>query len=847
MDKRRSLNAASIVLLAISSALAFNIDAHAGTQPTVDPSAASLSPQREAAIAALRERLRHRPHSSSPILFSEPPTVDSLPPDANHPPLPDSLTVGMVSFAVGDLDGDHLADFVGVENADSVLVVRRNLGGGIYALGVHYPLAPGATFLVLADFNGDGHLDVGVANLAPLTGPPPLARAYSTLRNRGDGTFEPRIDGALSFLPVEVHAADIGHDGRADLVFTLFNHSSVDIVRSRADGSFAPAFNLSASTQAYNYSNTAADVGDLDGDGNPDIVMLYNDGDCNSTFGVEGSCLKLAVFYGRADGTFEDPLDYQAYDPDSPRNAQSVTIRPVDGDQRPDIVVRIGGPGPPAAPAVIHNQGARRLDAPFVQELSLAPVALAAGHFHHAGAEDLVFSDAKSVSILRGRGDGTFKAIDRVANGALGAVVDLNGDGLGDLIVTRNDTTEIWISDGSGGFQSPVSLTAGRFRGVANFIGDHHAHWRESERGHQDRDAREPLDIAVWMPNGHIGIVPGDGEGHFGPVVDFGAPTVLYSPFLAVDLDGDGRADFVSVRGGDEDSLVVEWNLGNSFSAPVLFDFGTSRFGEQWTGPADLKAGDFNGDGLADLALVKGTGGGGSDGVVAIILNHGHRTFGAPSPSQFAGEDANQAAVGDFDGDGSDEIAVAAMATDYDGRYTVFKADGSELRAMPDISRDGGYAVEHFATCIAAGDFNGDGRPDLAIGCGYTYGGRSGAIVIAPNITPLTAVAHERKETRLDGQTSTSPAATFEIEGVRPNPAVGGRINVSFALPSTAPARIEVIDIAGRRVAEREVGSLGSGRHVVEIAGGRHLAPGIYLVRLTQGTSVRTARVAILD
>jgi len=87
----------------------------------------------------------------------------------------------------------------------------------------------------------------------------------------------------------------------------------------------------------------------------------------------------------------------------------------------------------------------------------------------------------------------------------------------------------------------------------------------------------------------------------------------------------------------------------------------------------------------------------------------------------------------------------------------------------------------------------------------------------------------------------------FALEAVRPNPSRGARLSVAFALPTAAPARLELVDVSGRRVAYREVGSLGAGRHVADITERRHLQAGLYLVRLTQGTNVRTARAVVLE
>jgi len=92
---------------------------------------------------------------------------------------------------------------------------------------------------------------------------------------------------------------------------------------------------------------------------------------------------------------------------------------------------------------------------------------------------------------------------------------------------------------------------------------------------------------------------------------------------------------------------------------------------------------------------------------------------------------------------------------------------------------------------------------------------------------------------------SASPA--FALEGVRPNPALGGRVLVHFTLPVGEPAELELFDVAGRRVAGREVGSLGPGRHVVDLAAGGRVPPGIYLLRLMQGTNSRAVRAAMLD
>ena len=87
----------------------------------------------------------------------------------------------------------------------------------------------------------------------------------------------------------------------------------------------------------------------------------------------------------------------------------------------------------------------------------------------------------------------------------------------------------------------------------------------------------------------------------------------------------------------------------------------------------------------------------------------------------------------------------------------------------------------------------------------------------------------------------------FELEGVRPNPSRGTGLHVTFALPTGGTARLELLDAGGRRVVSREVGSLGPGRHTVDLAEWHRIAPGLYWIRLSQGANRREARVAVIE
>jgi hypothetical protein len=87
--------------------------------------------------------------------------------------------------------------------------------------------------------------------------------------------------------------------------------------------------------------------------------------------------------------------------------------------------------------------------------------------------------------------------------------------------------------------------------------------------------------------------------------------------------------------------------------------------------------------------------------------------------------------------------------------------------------------------------------------------------------------------------------ATLSLEGLRPNPAVDA-LNVSFSLPSPSSASVELLDVTGRRVLDREVGSLGAGRHLVRLDNGSPVAPGMYWLRLRQGERSLMARAVVV-
>ena len=78
-----------------------------------------------------------------------------------------------------------------------------------------------------------------------------------------------------------------------------------------------------------------------------------------------------------------------------------------------------------------------------------------------------------------------------------------------------------------------------------------------------------------------------------------------------------------------------------------------------------------------------------------------------------------------------------------------------------------------------------------------------------------------------------------------PNPSVGAP-TAEFSLPVAGPARLQMVDVRGRLVWEREIGGLGVGRHKLPVAPSTHLAPGVYTLQLSGTNIASSTRVVIL-
>jgi hypothetical protein len=261
------------------------------------------------------------------------------------------------------------------------------------------------------------------------------------------------------------------------------------------------------------------------------------------------------------------------------------------------------------------------------------------------------------------------------------------------------------------------------------------------------------------------------------------------------DVNGDGVPDLVSANFNANTVSVLLGNGDGSFGAKA--DFGTGA------NPSAVAIGDLNGDGQPDLVSVNYV-----SSTVSVLMN---TSVGIPTPTLLALVDAHiQGGSVDLSwyGDG--------MA----GRNaTVYRqATGAAWIPIASIAADG------------TGMFRFE---DRSVRPGASYGYRLGVVAGSSEAFYGETWISVPNEWRL----VLAPPA--------PNP-VTGRLSIMFTLPSAAPARLEVLDVAGRIVGSREAGSMGVGQHLVTFGESAQWSPGVYVVRLTQGQRSITARASIV-
>ncbi|HTQ58212.1 MAG TPA: VCBS repeat-containing protein [Bryobacteraceae bacterium] len=348
-------------------------------------------------------------------------------------------------------------------------------------------------------------------------------------------------------------------------------------------------------------------------------------------------CLFFSVFLTAAAASAQN-LYFQSTLMSAGNAPIAVRVADFNGDRLPDIaVINSGGSG---TVTVLLNAGAGSFSGPIASTTGgLGAWAMTVGDFNHDGKADLavVNNVTNNVSILLGRGDGTFRT-GSFAPAHQGPVAitegDFNRDGNLDLAVVNSISGDVTILLGrrNGAFQP----------GTPVFIGSAPTNIRAG-----DFNGDGILDLAVT--NGTLGqhlvyLLLGNGDGTFR---NAGTMTVGYEPFaiIANDLNHDGGADLVVADLVSNEISVLLGNGDGSFRTAVNYPAGN--------GPVAVRAGHFAGSGNLDLAVCADV-----SAQVLVYPGNGDGTFRSPLP-QPTGSPCNSLAVGDLYQTGRTDIVAA--------------------------------------------------------------------------------------------------------------------------------------------------------------------------------------------
>jgi hypothetical protein len=287
---------------------------------------------------------------------------------------------------------------------------------------------------------------------------------------------------------------------------------------------------------------------------------------------------------------------------------------------------------------------------------------------------------------------------DEIGSVGFVALGDFNGDGKGDaVLINGSQNLEFLKGLGDGTFAPPVpvaAVTGARRMSTADF----------------DRDGR--LDVAVLVydyVSGHgtnirVLVFRGHGDGSFDPPVPYFVANDAPTAMATVDFNGDGAPDAVVLTAT---LLCRLFNSGTgTLNAPVC---------QSWTGANlgyNLAVGDFNSDGLPDLAVHESVTTSAGGVAVQVLFNNGPTGFSEPVtlvPNSFSGE----ITVADLNGDGHDDIVftVYAELSDPTSWIRILFGDGAGGFSAP-VS----YAGQSCCDFLAVVDVDNDGLLDIVSG-----------------------------------------------------------------------------------------------------------------------------------
>ncbi len=510
----------------------------------------------------------------------------------------------------------------------------------------------------------------------------------------------------LGGTPWGVATGDLNHDGIPDVVIAAgtsmdvnYVHTilGVDVLMGKGDGTFAAPVH-------YMTTGSASFVGmaDVNGDGVPDVITANGDPSLTDDDGA------INVLLGNGDGTLKAAVKYTI----TGQVATSFYIGDFNGDGHPDLAVATVAPGVGNDYAILLNNGSGVFHV-GQQGTGYYPVGVA--DIDKDGRLDLVMAEyvgsatgpaSALIKILFGAGNGTFTrsgpvyTITNYSFGPFVVVADFNEDGFPDVVVNGATQLLVFLGHGDGSFTQSSAVAKVDERTGWMVTGDF------SHDGH--------MDVAIMSDVGQE-ILTGHGDGTFAYRTIYGneGDTTQYPEGMATaDLNNDGYQDLVTVNPGGSTSVMMG-KPGATFNAELINNLGPFQ------NVATL-AGDFNGDGIPDVAVLNS-----AYGTVGLMLGQANGQPPKPQTVRYkTGTLGSAFAVGDVNGDGKLDLLVES--TYVNAGYPAFglllgNGDGTfqAPRTMSNMCSSGGNLV-------VLADMNGDGRLDVVTECGVSLGNGDG-------------------------------------------------------------------------------------------------------------------------
>lgn len=550
--------------------------------------------------------------------------------------------------------------------------------------------------------------------------------------------------------PSYVRAADLDGDGSRDLIVAENLGGSsygAAVYPNDGEGVFSGSTPYGPGRVGSNMT-----VGDLDGDGDPDLAVVHY----RETSGQ--------IFLNRGDGTFDAASTFGLLD-------SSGTIEAADLDNDGDLDLTVTHDSYPTQQhvTVVKNDGSGVFGPAVSFAVGQAPAGLSPIDIDQDGDRDLVVNvhGANELTLLLNDGSGSFQPGTPVPTlpSPLGmAAADLNGDGLSDLAIThQGGFVSTFLGDGQGSFHAGATHHVGASLFSIRAV---------------DADGDGDADLAVIAPDDNaVFLLENDGGGGF---TSAGSVGVGASPqqLTAADLDGDGRPELAVTNAGSG-TISILHNAAGARRVAIAD-------GQEVT---DIDFGQRNRAAAPALAGLISRWAGDGDSFDSAGSNHGTLVNGATFAPGLIGQAFR------FDGV-DDRVEIAdSVSLDTHDQLTIetwFRADavGGSLQALVMHGFDAANGKNNVLSILADGRLNFSVRGVVA-----GYDDVVGVRVIAPNVWHHAAFTYDGSVGRLylDGLLEGSTATTIDVDtnsrvliGHYENPATGGRLTFRGLMDETA-------------------------------------------------------------